>query len=525
MNRFAFLLILLPCTGLSQIFELDPDFGEAGILHIDEFGFDLKTEALAMFPDGHFCIGGSFIQTEPTLEIASIAGAFDENGTSISSFGDAGWVFDDLGNDLISIIDIAPGPENSLFVTGVGSLNFETIPLVWKLTETGDLDTSFGDNGVATFELPSGNQPEILDIEVDPFGLPFVSGTFNPSSDIFTLASFVVKFDANGNLDASFSGDGIKEIIKDDQERVFISLSFREDGSMILLAMADLVPNILFKHPILYSFLPDGSTDHDFIGSGSIITMTEYKKGDPKGGHFDEQGRYVYFGEFTGIGMPESHFIARVHSDGEPDLSFAKTEYLMIDEGMEFYDLVDFISYGDQLIFLHHFLINYEEIAFSRILDEGLVDETVGTDGFAKFTLLPDKVLNKLRLAKFPGGQLLVSAEASSLGEYDQAVAARFDTDISSAAFSIESSPIEMTVFPNPVTESIGLQILSQENLELNLNLFDSSGRFIQNLGWQHVKSGSNLIQLERNPDIPNGIYFLQCRTSKLSQAIPVIFE
>jgi uncharacterized delta-60 repeat protein len=115
------------------------------------------------------------------------------------------------GHDLWSYAFTTDGMGN-IYATGkLENLdnNYEEIIII-KYLPTGVLDTSFGTDGIFTYDFGSMVYQRGNDIEIDANGKILITGYVAPS---FTQRNlFVIRLNQNGTLDTSFNTDGILEI-------------------------------------------------------------------------------------------------------------------------------------------------------------------------------------------------------------------------------------------------------------------------------------------------------------------------
>jgi len=80
--------------------------------------------------------------------------------------------------------------------------------------------------------------------------------------------------------------------------------------------------------------------------------------------------------------------------------------------------------------------------------------------------------------------------------------------DIVTSTFDRVTDRFELNVFPNPATDWINIRIEAAENAEAILQMFDLSGRMIEQRNWDLFR-GANQQQLSLS-NIPKGTYFIQ---------------
>ena len=79
--------------------------------------------------------------------------------------------------------------------------------------------------------------------------------------------------------------------------------------------------------------------------------------------------------------------------------------------------------------------------------------------------------------------------------------------------------PIEITHFPNPVTDNLNLNFYNYEIGELNLSIYDYSGRILikRNIS---VESGKSIVDLTT---LPSGSFLIGLKNNKINYYIKII--
>ena len=176
----------------------DPDFGDHGIVTTDLGTRADDARALVIQPDGSIVVAGT------AGEDIALA-RYTSRGQLDGTFGQAGFTITDLGSD-----DVASGvaltPDGHIAIAGYtlgARVNRDF--LLARYTARGDLDTAFGDHGAVKTDLGSGDD-FAENLLVDGRGRFVLLGR-TTSATILDMA--LVRYDAEGNLDTGFDGDGI----------------------------------------------------------------------------------------------------------------------------------------------------------------------------------------------------------------------------------------------------------------------------------------------------------------------------
>lgn len=156
---------------------------------------------------------------------------------------------------------------------------YDPVAIGYKLSD-GQLDTSFGDNGLCRINLPVNASSILYDTfsssACDEFGNIFISGVCN--SPIFNQGKnfYVAKIGLNGELDTSFNETGISYIDIGWENKSMIAVD--KIGNVIVATTSYGIGGNLH----LTRINPDGKLDTTFGTEGSLfVTIPTATGGDP----------------------------------------------------------------------------------------------------------------------------------------------------------------------------------------------------------------------------------------------------
>lgn len=209
---------------------LDTSFGMDGIATIDSGVGSSSFQGVVVQPDGKIVASGYFGNTE--LWYVMLLVRFDADGNLDPDFGDAGIVkhnynnVDDEGEDLVLT------PDGSILVAGVSvGQGYNYSALLTKFNPDGALDLSFGTNGYVVEDL--GNFDFASNVEVLGDGTIIIAGSSGvgpPSS--FDLA--VWKYLSDGSRDNSFGTNGLVQHQVPDYYTMIYAMDVQADGKILI---------------------------------------------------------------------------------------------------------------------------------------------------------------------------------------------------------------------------------------------------------------------------------------------------
>jgi uncharacterized delta-60 repeat protein len=185
---------------------LDSGYGNNGIVEIslDDICpgcWEMDALAIALQSDGQAVVGGTVTEASGTFENQlGFVARFDTDGGLDPSFGNAGSSFADLTprDDTSWFTALAILPSGDIVAAGTGGVNITLA----RFSDSGALDTTFGDNGVSRLNLLKG-WTEVDDLLVQTDGKLVVSGAHRHKE--FILA----RLQSDGSPDTSFANGGI----------------------------------------------------------------------------------------------------------------------------------------------------------------------------------------------------------------------------------------------------------------------------------------------------------------------------
>ena len=188
---------------LAQPGQLDPSFGNNGIAVLPiSTGLTLKT---IQQPNGDI-----LVDTEVGFDDTDIIRLLP-NGAIDTSFGNQGVVTLSIpGNVFSETGDMQLQPDGSILVLGVVNVPVRRGPIkhgvVARFLANGAPDTSFGTNGMVQLTQMGGSQgdtPSVLLVQTN--GQILVA-------DVFSSDPSVIRLNSNGSMDTTFGDDGIASV-------------------------------------------------------------------------------------------------------------------------------------------------------------------------------------------------------------------------------------------------------------------------------------------------------------------------
>ena len=243
---------------------LDTEFGTNGVYIYDSGNGTDGGYAIALQSDDKILVAG---ESSDGSDADAIVLRLDPNGIPDPNFGTNGIYTYDGGNGYDSIIDLLVQPDGRIVICGSSNNGMDNDLLVMRLDTNGTPDTSFGSNGIIFYD--SGISHDFgLRLILQQDGKILVSGGSDNGSNTDII---VARFDTDGTLDTSFGSDGIVTYDGGDYDRGY-GIDVNSEGKILVTGVrAKSDPNnIDYDIPVI-CFDSNGVLDTSFGDNGVAL--------------------------------------------------------------------------------------------------------------------------------------------------------------------------------------------------------------------------------------------------------------
>ena len=248
---------------------------------------------------------------------------FNADGSLDTSFDGDGRVLTDVApsggrNDIGR--DVLVQPDGRIVVVGSLDPGIYADAAVLRYNADGSLDTSFSGDGKLTTRFNSSTG-EANAVALLPDGKLLVAGTssFNASNFNFGLA----RFNADGTVDTGFGFNGAVSADFGSNSEAAFDLAVQADGKIVLVGKSA-------NNLALARFNADGSLDTSFDGDGLLVTDIVPGTESGQSVLVQPDGRIVVAGVSSSSGSND-FALARYNADGSLDTSFDGDGLLVTD--------------------------------------------------------------------------------------------------------------------------------------------------------------------------------------------------
>ncbi len=246
---------------------LDGSFGNQGI-RATSFGsaFDMP-KAIAIAPTGKIISVGYAHDYAPVfgwLPSHAVISQLNLDGSIDTGFGAEGAIeiqVNDVGTYATSVVVQEDG---KILVAGHSEPSHPKL-FVARFMSDGSLDTSFGEGGIASY----GTDVQFVsDMQVQADGKIVVGGTSATGGRYFAT---LTRLTANGNLDSTFGDNGVSQVTIGNNDTLF-GLAIQSDGKLVISTGSNQLPRTTSNEYYtagIARLLSDGSLDSAFGELGS----------------------------------------------------------------------------------------------------------------------------------------------------------------------------------------------------------------------------------------------------------------
>jgi uncharacterized delta-60 repeat protein len=303
----------------SDALSLDTSFSGDGKVTINFSAGDDIGSGIAVQSDDKIVVVGTSDNASGTSEFA--LARFNLDGSLDTSFNGDGLVttFFSPANDVGS--GIAVQSDDKIVVVGTSDSGSGISEFaVARFNVDGSLDTSFSGDGLVTIGFSAGDDVG-SGIAVQPDGRIVVVGTSDAGSGISEFA--LARFNVDGSLDTSFNGDGLVTAGFLAGNDVGSGVAVQSDGNIIVVGTSD---NLSTTFLAIAGFNVDGSLDSSFGGGGSVLTKSSLNGRDFGSGiAVQSDDKIVVVGSGDDLNGDLEIVVARFNADGSLTGNFPST--------------------------------------------------------------------------------------------------------------------------------------------------------------------------------------------------------
>lgn len=355
---------------------LDPNFGNGGKTVVDfsgSFGFDAGN-GVAIQKDGRIVVAGDIFKNNHSFALAR----FTADGKLDKSFA-GGTITLDFGVDSFdAAAAVAIQKDGKIVVAGFSAANnLDGDFALARYDTNGTLDRSFSADGKVTTDLGANDRATALLIQPD--GKILVAGGVDTIFDNFPEMFALARYNADGTLDKTFSGDG--KLVTDLGNGIdgASALALQADGKIV--AAGSSAANVTSIDFAVARFLPNGTFDKGFSGDGKTFVNFGSNNSDQAFGlALQPDGGIVVAGVSVDPRYAFLFALTRLTPDGRLDSRFSKDGRALFSFGDSDKDQAYAVAIQPDERIVAVGVSGYD-LAVLRVLPDGTLDKSFSGDG------------------------------------------------------------------------------------------------------------------------------------------------
>ena len=240
----------------------DATFDGDGMLVDDFWETDDYVTAMALQPDGKIVVAG---YSEYDYDVFFALARYNPDGSLDGTFSFYSRIDGDIseGDDYAKALALQP--DGKILVAGYSYSSTMYDFALARYNPDGSLDTTFAVNGVLLVDF-EGGYDQAYAIALQPDGKIILAGRANSATNDFGL----VRCTAAGVLDPEFDGDGkVVTDLGEGEADVAAGVALQADGKIVAVGSVGMPDHSSLSGLARYN--PDGSLDTSFSGDGKLV--------------------------------------------------------------------------------------------------------------------------------------------------------------------------------------------------------------------------------------------------------------
>jgi|GEM_PF-2851032 len=520
MKNITFLLLAIGCsfTAFAQYGGLDPTFGVNGIATFDMTPTTIQSAwgyGSCLQTDGKIVIVGEVYTNNVTKQDFAFL-RLNPDGSLDTTFGNQGRAVFDMQNkdNMVNTVIQMPGGK----ILGVGS-NFQNglndIVLI-LLNQDGSPDTTFANNGFMIIGSPSlvENAYAIIKLKNDKYLISSVQ--YAPSNPNHTFA--LIRLNTDLSLDTTFGTGGIRtypQYTNGDK----VPINELTDGSIYFSTAKMIVSLGTWMDYAVVKCLPDGTPDVNFGNEGEAlidIIGVPSQTDIPHAQFVQDDDKIVIAGSTWYNSQANIFSICRLNPDGTKDTSFANagTNHFIYETGDNdgAFGVLQRIN-GKYVLGGHvKHSTAYEDFGLLFLNADGTRDTTFGNNGLVMTDISGLDIM--VNVFELPDGKILATGDTGNFGQAGF-TAVRYTVEPNLSVGDQQTS--EIVLYPNPVSSTLFIEAKDLPDFEVAV--YDVTGRLL--LSESSLSQGR--VAISGFDRFPKGSYIVKLISEKTKRSWKIL--
>ena len=497
--------------------DIDIDFGENGFTLVDINREDRGLD-IAIQTDGKILQSG---MSKPDGEWLITTVRYTTSGNLDSSWGGDGIVTTDIGENYDVSRSVLLQDDGKVVVVGGSSRNSSGIEdvnfLAIRYNTDGGLDETFGDNGIASFNI-QGSSELVESGVIGKNGNIYIAGQANNTENNYDVA--ILSINSEGTLLTDFGQEGVAIADIDGNRDAVYDVITQTDGKIIAVGSTQLGNASGFNALAIFRFNQNGTLDNQFANGGSLVIDMVGSSGDVgRAVKVQRDGKILVTGGSNGRII----FVIRLNQDGSLDSSFGDEgiSFISVEEEMvEAYDLE--IQSDGKIIVVGQHWDQKSNLVVARLLRNGSLDSKFGGNGIVIFSL-SDYYESAQSVAVQEDGRIVIGGWATKSWEDFLVLRLVGDPPVAVDLEFIQPTLFYLhTNYPNPFNPTTTISYDLPKRSQVTLGIYDLLGKRIKTLLNQSQDVGVKTVRWDGTDEfgrqVSAGVYLYQIKAGEFTQ-------
>jgi uncharacterized delta-60 repeat protein len=517
------LMLLITATEevKAQVGTLDQTFGSGGKVTSNFNGYDIASDHVIQ-ADGKIVVVGS-TSTNSNTSSGFIA-RYNTNGSLDNTFGTSGVFTPTLGS-LNSLASVVLQSDGKIIAVGPVLVGTTYNLLSIRLNANGNLDNSFGINGIQTFSIGSiSTNPVSVKLQTDG---KIIIGFQNNSIFTNNIDFGVLRLNASGTLDSSFGNNGILILSFFNSDDILRDIEIQPDGKIIASGYAVDDINLNYKYA-LARINSDGSLDSSFGTNGKtslgfINNPYPYHCGSKCS--LTPNGKIIMLG--TLFGMNDTIGLIQFNSNGSIDGTFGDNGFKKISTGYASNRDGDVLVQNDGKILICGAAKNQNNpdqyiFALFRVNPSGTYDNSFASNGFVTTSFGSSSGEEISSSVKLQTDGKIVVIGASGFSGPSSILLARYNSGLYTGLTEQPTEDDYFVPYPNPFNNLVTLNYTLQEPSSITIDLLDITGKIILS-NTEQSTIGKHKKEILMPDNVKTGVYFIKIKSKSFDRTYKLI--
>lgn len=484
----------------AQAGELDPDFGDGGIVTRSLGPYNDEAYAMIIQDDGKILTAG-FSSSGSDYDFA--LARFYSDGTIDYSFGTDGYTILNLGDIYELIVGVGLQSDGKIIVGGDthNDANYDFI--IVRFNTNGLIDSTFGVDGMQSVDFGGEDGMRAISVQND-------DKIIAVGSDLNSTLDFAItRFTADGFPDNTFDDDG--KLLTDIQggNDIAFDVEVQADGKIVVVGQSQNEIDYYDDFTIV-RYKTDGTMDSTFNSSGIVIKAISDDYDYATCVRLQTDQKILIAGtSYSGPGDYD-FAVLRIKPDGTIDDSFNEVGFKVDGKsGNNDYLNAMTIQQDGKILLGGGVDIGSDfDMELLRFNTDGTEDFTFGASSSVITSINPyEDHINELQMTS--DGKILAAGYTFD-GEATQFALVRYLSGLNLGVINFLNADQIVKIYPNPVVYEALLQYELTVKTELSINIFNLQGEKISDLINNQIQEAGKYEQRILIPqELPHGNYLI----------------